>query len=178
MNAAEHSSNLGKLVHNFQSLETWLRVVLLKLESAQRPTSRLDFESMTIGTMISVDALTDYSDLATLCRRFNRHMEAKDAQILNVSLVDIRDAIAHGRILGTPNGFPLRLVKFSKPTSGQVKLVVNEIMDHNWFSLQLLRTHRAIELVRAEAEHIALAMPAPRATQTLSPTSKSIKDVP
>lgn len=151
MTIADHSSNLGKLVHNFQTLETWLRFVLLKLEPTQHAAARLDFENMAVGTELSSNDVTDYADLATLCKRFNRHMSAKNAPELNLAIVNIRDAIAHGRIIGTKSGLPLRLVKFSRPASGRVKLVVNEVMDQNWFSLQLLRTHRAIERVRAEA---------------------------
>jgi len=151
MNAAEHCTNLGQLVHNFQALETWLRFVLLKLEPSQHPAVQLDFEGMALGTDLSQNEVTDFADLRTLCKRFNRHMSVKKAPELNVAIVDIRDALAHGRIIGTKTGYPLRLIKFSKPASGRVKLVVNEVMDHNWFALQLLRTHRAIERVRAEA---------------------------
>lgn len=142
MHAAEHSAYLGKLAHNFQALETWLRFVLLKLEPSQHAAAQLDFEGMALGTELSSNEVTDYADLKTLCKRFNRHMSMKKAPELNVAIVSIRDAIAHGRIIGTANGFPLRLIKFSKPASGRVKLVVNEVMDHNWFSLQLLRTDR------------------------------------
>lgn len=152
MTPSEHSSYLGKLVHNFQALETWLRYALLELERSEHSHAQIDFANIAEGATLSLSELTDYADLATLIRRFNRHMEAKNTKTLNLALVGIRDAIAHGRILGTENGFPLRLIKFSKPRSGNVTLVVNEVMDDEWFQLQLLRTKRAIDRVRTVAQ--------------------------
>ena len=151
MTPADHSASLGEVVHNLQALETWLRLVLLKLEPSQHSNACIDFEHIRVGELLAKTELTNYDDLATLIRRFNRKMEAKGSKPINLALVDLRDAIAHGRVLGTKSGFPLRLVKFSKPSSGQVKLVVNELMSYRWFNLQIRRTNRAIEQVRAEA---------------------------
>jgi hypothetical protein len=152
MSPSEHSSYLGKLVHNFQCLEAWLRFVLLKLETSQHAQAQIDFENLPVGTALSVNEVTDYASLAALIARFNARMASKGAKTLNLALVEIRDAIAHGRVIGTASGFPLRLVKFSKPNpkSGQVSLIVNEVMDQQWFELQILRTNRAIERVRTE----------------------------
>ena len=150
MSPSEHSSYLGKLVHNFQCLETWLRFALLKLETSQHAEAEIDFERLSVGAALSANEVTDYATLATLIERFNARMTTKGAKTLNLALVNIRDAIAHGRVVGTVSGFPLRLVKFSKPKSGQVTLVLNEIMNRQWFELQILRTNRAIERVRAE----------------------------
>lgn len=151
MTPSEHASYLGQLVANFQCLETWLRLALLQLEPYQHALARTDFENISVGAPLAKNELTDYATLGKLIDRFNARMAAKGAKTINVALVSIRDSIAHGRVMGTASGFPLRLVKFSEPKAGQVTLVVNEVMDENWFNLQIRRTYRAIERVRAEA---------------------------
>lgn len=150
MQPSEHASYLGQLVANFQCLETWLRLALLKLETTQHAHAETEFERIAVGASLAENELTDYASLGELIQRFNTRMTAKGAKAVNVALVSVRDAIAHGRVIGTASGFPLRLLKFSKPKAGHATLVFNEVMDRNWFNLQILRTHRAIERVRAE----------------------------
>jgi len=148
MNEVRHMEYLGKLIYSFQCLETLLRVVLLQLDPLQHAKADLDFERMELGAEIAVNEFTDYESLRVLCQRFNDHMNSTGAPTLNLGLVDIRDAIAHGRIICTSTVFPMRLVKFSKPYSGMVKLLVNDVMDQDWFELQLLRTRRALDRVQ------------------------------
>jgi hypothetical protein len=147
-----HAKSLGKLVTNFHSLETWVRIALWRASPNKDPFTRLDFEEMPVGTLLPANELVDYSDLGTLLRKFNAQMRAQDKEEIDLSLVELRDAIAHGRVMATDGGFPLRLFKFSRPDkNGDVSVTFNACLTPTWFERRIHELKCAIDTAVREA---------------------------
>lgn len=108
---------------------------------------------MPLGAKFNANELTNFASLRVLLKKFNAQLSSKGVKQLNTGLIDIRDALAHGRVLATAQGFPLRLIKFSEVEAGIVTLTVNDVMDRQWFEQQILRTSRAIKSVQDAMEH-------------------------
>ena len=152
MTPDDHAKALGKLVTNLQSLETWVRVALWRASPNRDLDTRLDFDEMPVGTVLPSNELVDYADLRTLLRKFNAQMRAQNKSEIDLSLVDLRDALAHGRVMATDGGFPLRLYKFSKPDqSGEVSVTFNTCLTSTWFNRQLHELKSAIDIAVRES---------------------------
>ena len=152
MTLDEHCKLLGKLVGNFQSLEFILRVFLQELPSA-RPMgipSGTDIYSFPVGSELPESEMTSYDTLRDLIKKFNIEMDKPGSSTIDVTLVAVRDALAHGRVSSsTPDDtMPMRLFKFSKPDKkGRVCVVFNEQMTKAWFEDQIARVRQAIRAV-------------------------------
>jgi len=149
----EHCAELGGLLANFQSLEFILRVFLHKLPSA-RPLGYphgTDIYSFPIGSTLPVNELTSYDSLGSLIKKYNAELNLRHPGLqIDPTLVDLRDALAHGRV-SAPAGDNtlLRLLKFSKPdANGQVRVVFNSEMTRAWFKSQKRRILEAVERVQ------------------------------
>jgi hypothetical protein len=90
-----------------------------------------------ISTTIAIDQLRS---LATL-------RIAPVANRVDASIVALRDALAHGRVL-TQGGFPMRLVKFSRPVNGVVMVEYAELVDPDWILRQMERVKGETKKVR------------------------------
>ena len=148
MTSDEHYKLLGKLVGNFQSLEFILRM-FLQLASA-RPIGipyGTNMYSSPVGAELPECAFTSYDTLGALIKKFNTEMDARRLSTIDVSLVVLRDALAHGRVSSsTPDG-TMRLLKFSEPKKGRVRVVFNQEMTKAWFDAQIERVREAIRAV-------------------------------
>ena len=120
MALAKHVQGLGKLLGNFHSLEFLLRIFLYKLPSAASSgvAYGTDIYSLPVGTELAECALTDYDSLGQLIDKFNSEMERRTLPQIDRTLVEVRDAVAHGRVSTSAKDQPLRLLKFSKPCAG------------------------------------------------------------
>jgi len=154
-----HVLHLGKLVGNFQSLEFMLRAFLSKLPGALPPAVPFgeDVYSRPVGTELPVSDLTSYESLDDLITRYNfAVIQHELGDPLDPSLVDLRDALAHGRISAKQDGHTLRLLKFDRPNkSEKVRITFNEEMTEEWFKSQISRVHIAI-LDAAKSDHEAM----------------------
>ncbi len=149
MNPDQHAVHLGGLVGNFQSLEFALRAFLQGLPTA-RPIGipqGTDIYSFLVGTELPENELTSYDSLGELIKKFNAEMERRDLSKIDPALVDVRDALAHGRVSArTPND-NLRLLKFDKAKNGKVRVVFNQKLTEEWFLRQKTRIYEAIQFV-------------------------------
>ena len=70
---------------------------------------------------------------------------------IDETIVDVRDAMAHGRVFGNTPEPPMTLLKFSKPfgktPNKQVKVKFSVLLTREWFKEQLPRVQRAALLV-------------------------------
>lgn len=117
MDLNKHALHLGGILANFQSLEFILRAYLHKVSgsiSNTLPAGTNIYES-PIGTELPLNAITNYDTLGELIDRFNQAMQKQDKPEIDRSLVDLRDALAHGRVSASGVEETLRIVKFSKP---------------------------------------------------------------
>jgi hypothetical protein len=155
---AAYSENLGKTVANLQSLEFLLR---LFLHNSQVEPMWLETtpDQMQIGDVVTETPLTDWSTLAELIHRYNSAVS--DRQELQVAkwVVDVRDALAHGRMfMADLSGAPPILIKFAKPSGGKVRVVFRADSDE-WLD-------RALGKVAAETAKVQTALDEQRGRRT------------
>jgi len=145
--ADKYALNLGKLVGNIQSLEFVLRAFLINDEIASGAlfAQSANLQDMNVGDIVPENAFTNYDTLGQLIRKYNSHPRIISASLdIDETLVDIRDAIAHGRVSATTPSSSLRLLKFDKPKNHQVKVTFSVLMTKEWFGEQISRFHSAI----------------------------------
>lgn len=149
----EYAFNLGKLVCNLQSLEHLLRLYLAKRAGA-RPSVvayGVDIYELPVGTELDVSDLTSYDTLGELIEQFNADMVRQGKREIDVDLIGLRDALAHGRVSAGAKGTTLRLVKFDRPDrKGKVRVVFRELMTTGWLSAQTRRVYEAMQQVSGE----------------------------
>ena len=154
MNIDKHKMQLGALLSNFQSLEFMLRG-FLQAQPTARPFDteyENDIYGFPVGTELQENEFTNYDSLSVLITKFNNEMNKRGLPLIDPDLVEIRDALAHGRVSSaTPNDH-LRLIKFDRPVNGKVRVVFNEKMTDSWFSLQIKRVFEAIKFVNSNME--------------------------
>jgi hypothetical protein len=149
MTIDEHAKQLGQLLGNFQSLEFILRAFLQALPSA-RPLGiphGTDIYVFPVGTELPENELTSFDSLGKLIEKFNAEMSVRGFSGIDPRLVEIRDALAHGRVSSASVDDDLRLLKFDRPVNGKVRVVFNEKMTATWFVTQKKRVYEAILFV-------------------------------
>ncbi len=131
----EYLEALGNIWSSLQSLEIALRQFLFSQEVA---APFLDLEALSLGVAVPENALTDYSPLDGLIGRYNRAVTAKDRKLRLAKdpIVALRNALGHGRVLSKTGAPPFRLVTFSKPREGQVKVKMVAVLDAEWLQTQ------------------------------------------
>ena len=154
MTLDEHARHLGGLFANLQSLEFLLRVFLSRLPGA-RPMGvphGTDIYSFPVGSELPDNDMTSYDSLTQLLAKFNREMKLRGAPEIDDGLIDLRDALAHGRVSAAVGDENLRLLKFDKPIDGKVRITFNEVMTEEWFTGQKARVLAAIKQVYQQIE--------------------------
>ena len=139
--------NLGKLVANLQSLEFVLRAFLINREIASGSTfpQSKSLNNMSVGDVVDENAFTNFDTLSKLIDKYNEDTRVKASGLtIEKYLVEIRDAIVHGRVSSdTPLGNS-RLLKFDKPKGKKVKVTFSVTMTKEWFSKQIKQVYNAI----------------------------------
>jgi hypothetical protein len=149
MTLDEHVNHLGGLVGNFQSLEFSLRAFLQGLPTAQPIglPQGANIYSFPVGTELPENELTSYDSLGDLIEKFNAEMKRRSFSGIEPTLVEVRDALAQGRVSALSMNDNLRLLKFDKRKNGKVGVVFNEKLTEAWFARQKKRVYEAIEFV-------------------------------
>ena len=103
MKVEEHTQWVGAIVTNLQALETVLRYFLGKLRN-----EAMEFPKVGDQT-VKFSYLTRRTSLGKSIRTFNEALAEPEKQFeVDIGVVHIRDAIAHGRLVTTTE-LPLRL---------------------------------------------------------------------
>jgi hypothetical protein len=147
----DYAYHLGGLVANLQSLEFLLRAFLQQLPSA-RPMGipgGTDLYSFPVGATVPENELTSYDNLGQLIDKYNVEARRRGIDLIDRDLVELRDALAHGRLSAPATNDYMRLLKFSKPNSGCVTVTFNAVLDEDWFKRQKRRVADAMRAVRA-----------------------------
>jgi hypothetical protein len=148
MSDEEYVRHLGGLISNLLSLEMGIRAALGNLVPRPRDSSQ-SFFLAPVGTEFSESDVTSYESLGQLIDRYNSQMRRHGKKEIDETIVDLRDALAHGRLLGSePNVSSLRLIKFSKPKRGRVRVEFNQQLSAAWFTDQKARLIRASNLLQ------------------------------
>ena len=153
MTLDEHTFLLGKLLVNFHSLEFSLRAYLANAPGAAPMglPPGTDVYSQPVGTDIPENVITSYDSLSELLAKVNKKLEAQHLPELDRSLIEVRDALAHGRVSAPSAEPPLRLIKFERPRNGVARVAFNVVMTEEWFAQQRGRVHDAVMHVLAAA---------------------------
>jgi hypothetical protein len=127
MEQEQHPINLGKLLVNFQSLEFVLRAFLYEStkNTIQNASShdKLKLDKLKEGDLVGENAFTNYDTLKKLIVKYNNNAKISSANFtIDETIVDVRDAITHGRVFGDIPEPPMTLLKFSEPSNKQVKV--------------------------------------------------------
>jgi hypothetical protein len=154
MKLEEHAQQLGGLVANFQSLEFAVRVFLTRQPGARAIgfPDGTDIYVSPVGTVLPESDLTSYDSLGDLVAKFNTVAAAGGTKQIDADLVNLRDALAHGRVSAPLADEHLRLLKFERPKDGAVKVSFNEVMTMDWFKNAKARVIEAIDTVRVSLE--------------------------
>ena len=147
MDDTKRLNNLGKLVNNMQSLEFILRGCLFEDEIAQRISSQLTSEpKFTKGEVLPKNAYTNWDSLGKLIRKYNS-LPISNGFEIDKDLVEIRDAIAHGRVFLYSETGDIQLVKFNKPVGNEVEVEFSAWMTEDWVGKQNDRFYEAVRKV-------------------------------
>lgn len=103
---------IGKTIANLWSLETILRLTLLKKERS----NFTDVSEMKVGQKQEENYITKYFNLENLIKKYNSLQENEIHCLDQKRIIDIRDLLAHGRveIKDIHNSDDWILYKFSK----------------------------------------------------------------
>lgn len=128
MDIDEHAKRIGYLHTNLTALESSLRFFLLKV----------DKQKFRVPKQGDVDAplswMTRWVSLGDLIKRYNGELTAKEREnfLITQESVNLRDAIAHGRIHSPELKFPWTITKFGKQKEGRVLIDLHEQMTIEW----------------------------------------------
>lgn len=153
MDLEEYACKLGRLVTNLQSLEFVLRVFLHNLPGS-RPIGLPhgdDLYSHPVGEKVPENDFTSYDSLGMLIEKYNDAANDRRYELIDATLVDVRDALAHGRVSAPLASGTLRLIKFSRPQSNQVEITFNQELTAEWLTKQVTRVHDALFAVQRSA---------------------------
>jgi hypothetical protein len=161
-----YAEKLGRLQGNLLSLEFVLRAFLVNdalmytveggVSQAFPQHSSLD--KLKVGDCVPVNAFTNYDTLGQLIAKYNTRVNrAANDLCIDAELVDVRDAIAHGRVSAPDIAEPLHLLKFSKPEPGinSVRVTHSIFLTAAWLSSQIKRVGEAILKVQEANERLA-----------------------
>jgi aspartyl-tRNA synthetase len=121
-----HPRLVGSIVTNLQALETHLRYFLLKASNQY-----VSFP-MPGDKEVAENYLTTFISLGDLVNTYNAGLGAGEEKFrLDETVVRIRDAIAHGRLV-TATVLPATLWKFGRAKSGRVPVEFSETLTREW----------------------------------------------
>jgi len=128
MDIDDHAKRLGYLHTNLAALESSLRYFLLKV----------DRQAFRIPQNGEVDAplnwMTKWISLDKLIEKYNDELTGSEREKFSITQesVNLRDAIAHGRMHSPKLEFPWTLTKFGRQKSGRVLIDLNQQMTIEW----------------------------------------------
>ena len=129
MDVNEYTQLIGAIVTNLQALESVLRYF-----SMGHKAKEVEFPK--IGAAEATEnALTSYTFLDVLIDQFNNSL-MPDEQHFKVDrqVVEIRDAIAHGRLLASEQQPPFRLWNFGRTKKGRVPVEFCQELNEQWLT--------------------------------------------
>ena len=109
--------SLGYFWQSFNALELHLRIYLNK-KNGNNSSHVFKYTNMSIGDECDENAITDYKTFSNLCDLFNGY-QSKEQKIDFKEIIDLRDALAHGRVLGDKDG-NMVVIKYSLPKENKV----------------------------------------------------------
>lgn len=156
-NIQQYCQNLGAVIANLQGLEFYIRCVLSELPDSP-PHGLAEGENIfdcKVGSELLESPMTNFDTLGTLIAKFNLVAKTYGWDQLDMQLVQIRDALAHGRVAYPDDDehFP-HLMKFSKPRESKVQVSFNAELSTQWFAQHIRLTKLAQEIVERASQDL------------------------
>ena len=136
-----YASALGRILSNLQTLEFALRARLSYDDpvTEQLPAG-MRLQDLKIGQVVVKNSLTSYETLGQLVSRYNAQLPAADADCkVDPTVVQLRDALAHGRISSPDLESDFVLLKFGRATGHTVVVEYAQQLSREWFVQQVQR---------------------------------------
>jgi hypothetical protein len=148
-----HFLSIGKLIGNLQSIEMGARMAIVKLDQWAAKQVQSQLPQIKVGDSVELNAFTNDDDLTQTLEKFNKR--APPEYRLDIGLiVNLRDALAHGRIFGFGSLAHLRLLKFSrKAKDGKVSVELAIDMTDDWFRKNIRLLDQAFEKIRKALDY-------------------------
>lgn len=144
---------LGRLVSNLVQLEFSLLVALYLQEPTQMPTETL--QTLKVGDVLPENHLTSWTTLKDLVSEYNAREKARAAKTVDDRIVDLRDAIAHGRVTMRRDTMEYRLIRFSNPRkTGKVTVELTDTLTMRWLEQQVKFAADAMMVICARIEEL------------------------
>jgi hypothetical protein len=129
-----HPLCLGKLIGNLLTIELLARLFLHN--SGGQPQNLNELLRVKVEEFVSLSPLTDGRSLREVLEAYNK--SAKNYPVETSRIVDLRDALAHGKVFGSGSiqtVTVLRLLKFKRNNKKdkKVQVTVAEDMTEAWF---------------------------------------------
>jgi len=148
-----HALSLGKLIGNLQSLEMGARMALVKFDQRAAEQVKTQLPHVKAGDLVELNAFTNSDDLTQSLEKFNKRVKPECRIDIN-PIVDLRDALAHGRTFGSGPIMHLRILKFSrKAIAGKVSVELAADMTNEWFREKIQLLMQALEKVRKALDY-------------------------
>ena len=129
MNHDDHAKGVGKIVSNLELLEFLIRIYLSSANN-----QKIEFPTSTT-TELPETYITNYMSLGDLTDKYNEGLtSAEQIHCVDIEVVKVRDALAHGRIFSHTESFPITLYKFSKPKDGKAAVEYAENFTTDWLT--------------------------------------------
>jgi hypothetical protein len=127
MDQKKHTELLGLCWAKFNTLETVLRIYLLRYNKQ----SESGFE-LQEGDTCPETYLTNYMTFKELLSKYNKAVDNNLKILHGDKIVRFRDAMAHGRTVTQTVQQPLTVYKFSKPKNKSVKLEIKQVLSESY----------------------------------------------
>jgi hypothetical protein len=142
MDENDHARGVGKIVSNLESLEFLIRIYLSNANN-----QKIEFPTPATKELPET-YITNYMSLGDLTKKYNDGLTPPEQiHYVDVEVVKIRDAFAHGRIFSQTESFPITLYKFAKPIDGKAAVDYVETPTIDWLK-------QKNEMIRAQMEKV------------------------
>lgn len=159
----QHVRSVGALASNLQSLEFLIRGFLSTVHDADKngllPGMPKDLTTLMVGQSVPENHMTNYDSLSTLVDKYNDYVGNKaPALSVNRAVVNLRDALAHGRVFQEVSQSRFQLLKLGRPAHGLVQVTFSETMNRDWFRRNALFTIEQVKKVHDACQLFAPSM--------------------
>ncbi|MGO9076107.1 MAG: hypothetical protein ACLQEI_18315 [Terriglobales bacterium] len=142
-----------------QSLETLLRVYLLKAGSAAagNRVAKKPYWDLVVGDIVDDDEFSNYDTLGKLVAKYNLDITKRESSLcVDPQVIAVRDLLAHGRIAAAAaDTASLKVVKFDNPQGGKAVVSASVLMDDDWFDTNIANCMVQIENVSSAIQQFA-----------------------
>jgi hypothetical protein len=141
MNQLEEVANkIGMVVINLLGLEYILRAFLYSISNQDKKEQgfSLDPKKLAGGGYVPENYFTNFDSLKKLIDNVNAKLKSRGiTEQIDGSVVELRDAIAHGRLSSDSTNAPLYILKFDRPKSGRAMVTTCIEVTPEWLTLQV-----------------------------------------